>query len=99
MATKVKSLLKGTYHGVIPPTKEDAVLAKSHLDRTLNLEEDKVDEHEKQKAKAKKVGNKASVKYNESHIEKHKEDIKERQNSKKTINKVWNKLQTLRSKI
>ena len=36
MATKVKSLLKGTYHGEIPPTKEDGIMAKSHLDRTLD---------------------------------------------------------------
>jgi DNA modification methylase len=94
--SKVKSLVK--YHGVVPPTKEDAVLAKSHLDRTLKLEKTKIKEHETQKAKAKKVGHKKSVKYNESHIDKHKEDVKEREDSKKTINQVWDKLQTLRSK-
>ena len=96
---KVKSLMKSKkYHGVIPPTKEDAKLAKSHLDRTLKLEKTKVKEHEAQKSKAKKAGNKKSVKYNSSHIDNHKEDIKEREASKKTINQVWDTLQTLRSK-
>ena len=92
----VKSLMK--YHGVVPPTKEDAVLAKSHLDRTLTLEKKKIKEHEAQKKKAKKVGNKKSVKYNQSHIDKHKDDVKEREDSKKTINAVWDRLQTMRSK-
>jgi hypothetical protein len=92
----VKSLMK--YHGVVPPTKEDAVLADSHLDRTLKLEKTKIKEHQKQKKKAIKAGNKASVKYNQSHIDKHKDDVKERKDSKKTINKVWNKLESMRSK-
>jgi hypothetical protein len=86
------------YHGVIPPTKEDAKLARSHLDRTLKLEKTKIKEHETQKSKAKKAGNGKSVKYNESHIKNHKDDVKEREQSKATINKVWNKLQSLRSK-
>lgn len=95
--TQVQSLVKGKYHGVIPPTKEDAVMAKSHLDRTLNLEKTKIKEHEVAKKKAKKVGHKASVKYNDSHIKKHQEDVAEREQSKKTISKVWDKLQSLRS--
>jgi len=96
---KVKELMKDKkYHGVIPPTKEDAVLAKSHLDRTLKLEKTKIVEHENQKAKAKKNGHKSSVKYNESHIKNHKKDVEEREQSKATINKVWNKLQSMRSK-
>jgi len=94
----VKSLISSKYHGVIPPTKEDARLARSHLDRTMSLEKTKIKEHEAQKAKAKKAGNKPSVKYNDSHLKKHKEDVAERQQSKQTINKVWNKLQSLRSK-
>lgn len=87
-----------TYHGMKPPTKEDARLAKSHLDRTMALEKTKVKEHEAQKAKAKKAGHKGSVKYNESHIKSHKEDIAERTESKKTINKIWDSLQTMRNK-
>ncbi len=95
----VKALMKDKkYHGVIPPTKEDAVLAKSHLDRTLKLEKTKIAEHVSQKAKAKKVGNKVSAIYNESHIKNHKKDVEEREQSKATINKVWNKLQSMRSK-
>jgi hypothetical protein len=90
--------MKKKYHGVVPPTKEDAVLAKSHLNRTLKLEKTKIAEHETQKAKAKKAKNKKSIKYNESHIAKHKEDMKEREDSKKTINEVWDRLQSLRSK-
>jgi ABC-type nickel/cobalt efflux system permease component RcnA len=86
------------YHGVKPPTKEDARLAKSHLDRTMDLEKQKVKEHETQKTKAKKAGNKQSVKYNESHIKNHKKDIAERQQSKKTISQIWDKLQHMRSK-
>jgi transketolase len=72
-------------------------MAKNHLDRTMALEKVKVKEHEKQKKIAKKVGHNASVKYNESHIKKHKEDIAERTASKKTINQIWDKLQSLRS--
>jgi hypothetical protein len=95
----VKSLMTTkNYHGVKPPTKEDARLARSHLDRTMDLEKQKVKEHEVQKAKAKKVGHKQSVQYNESHIKKHKEDIAERQQSKKTINSIWDKLESLRGK-
>ena len=95
--SKVKSLMKN-YHGVKPPTKEDATLARSHLDKTMTLEKQKVKEHETQKSKAKKVGNKQSVKYNESHIKNHKKDIAQRQQSKKTINSIWDKLQTLKEK-
>lgn len=96
---KVKALVKNNgYHGVIPPTKEDAVLAKSHLDRTLKLEQTKIKEHIKQKAKAKKMGNKKSMSYNESHIKNHKKDVAERVQSKKTIANVWNTLQSMRSK-
>jgi len=95
----VKGLMKDKkYHGVIPPTKEDAVLAKSHLDRTLKLEQTKIKEHEKQKAKAKKNGHSASAKYNESHIKNHKKDVEERVQSKKTISQVWNKLESMRKK-
>lgn len=91
---QVRSLM---YHGTKPPTKEDARLAKSHLDRTLKLEKTKVKEHEAQKSKAKKAKNKKSVQYNESHIKKHKEDIAEREASKHTINQIWDKLESLRS--
>lgn len=93
--TKVKEL---TYHGIKPPTKEDARMAESHLDRTMALEKTKVKEHEKQKKIAKKQGHKASVKYNESHIKSHKKDIEERTESKKTISQIWDKLESLRSK-
>jgi len=97
--SSVKSLVKDkNYHGVIPPTKEDAKLARSHLDRTLSLEKTKIKEHEAQKAKAKKAGNKKSVNYNQSHIKNHQKDVQEREQSKATINKVWDKLQSLRSK-
>ncbi len=89
----VKSLI---YHGKKPPTKEDAILAKSHLDRTMDLEKQKVKEHEVQKAKAKKMGHKQSVSYNESHIKSHKKDIKERTQSKATINQIWDKLESMR---
>lgn len=94
MAT-VKSLI---YHGIKPPTKEDAMLAKNHLDRTVKLEKSKVKEHEKQKLLAKKSGHKDSIKYNESHIKSHEKDIKERTQSKATINKIWDKLESLRSR-
>lgn len=95
----VKSLMNTkNYHGVKPPTKEDARLARSHLDRTMSLEKKKVQEHEVQKGKAIKAGHKPSVKYNESHIKKHKEDIAERQQSKKTISQIWNKLESLKEK-
>lgn len=93
--TKVKQL---TYHGIKPPTKEDARMAKSHLDRTMSLEKVKVKEHEKQKKIAKKAGHSASVKYNDSHIKSHNKDIEERTESKKTINQIWDKLESLRSK-
>lgn len=96
--SNVKSLVKNKkYHGVIPPTKEDAKLARSHLDRTITLEKSKIKEHDAQKVKAKKAGNKKSVAYNESHSKNHMADVKDRQQSKATINKVWNKLQSLRS--
>lgn len=95
--TTVKSLVKKKYHGVKPPTKEDAKLARSHLDRTMALEEQKVKEHEKQKNKAKQAGHKQSVKYNEAHIKNHKKDIEERKDSKKTIDQIWSKLETLRA--
>lgn len=91
--TTVKSLI---YHGVKPPTKEDAILAKKHLDKTMKLEKVKVKEHEIQKSKAKKMGHKKSVKYNESHIKSHKKDIQERTQSKETINQIWDKLETMR---
>jgi Ulp1 family protease len=91
----VKSLI---YHGVKPPTKEDAVLAKKHLDQTMSLEKTKVKEHQAQKYKARKAGHKKSVKYNESHIKSHQKDIKERTQSKKTINQIWDKLESMRSK-
>ena len=93
--SSVKNLI---YHGKKPPTKEDAVLAKSHLNRTIALEKQKVAEHKTQKAKAKKFGNKASVGYNQSHIDEHGKDIAKRQQSKSTINKIWDKLESLRSK-
>lgn len=93
--TRVKEL---TYHGVKPPTKEDAKLATSHLDRTMKLEKTKIKEHQKQKSVAQKSGNNRSVKYNESHIKDHKSDLKERSESKKTIQKIWEKLESLRSK-
>ena len=86
------------YHGVVPPTKEDAVLARSHLDRTLKLEKTKIKEHQKQKSVAKKMGHKKSMKYNESHIKNHKKDVEERVQSKKTIDAVWDKLKNMRSK-
>jgi hypothetical protein len=91
----VKSLI---YHGKKPPTKEDAVLAKSHLDRTIALEKQKVKEHETQKSKAKKFKNKASVNYNASHIKEHGKDIAEREQSKRTISKIWDKLQSMKGK-
>jgi len=96
---KVKGLMKDKkYHGVVPPTKEDAVLAKSHLDRTLKLEKTKIKEHENQKSKAKSMNNEKSMKYNESHIKNHKKDVEERVQSKKTINEVWDKLKSMRNK-
>jgi hypothetical protein len=95
--SSVKSLINNKkYHGVQPPTKEDAKLARSHLDRTMSLEKQKIKEHKIQKSKAKKMGNKQSVNYNDSHIKKHKEDVAERQQSKKTINEIWDKLGSMR---
>lgn len=87
------------YHGTKPPTKEDAVLANSHLTRTIALEKSKVKEHEKQKALAKRLKNKKSEKYNDSHLKEHKKDIAEREGSKRTINHIWDKLQSMRSKV
>lgn len=92
--SKVRDLI---YHGTKPPTRDDARLAKSHLNRTIALEKSKVKEHEDQKKLSKKAGNKKSEKYNDSHLKEHKKDIAKREDSKRTINQIWNKLETLRS--
>lgn len=74
-----------TYHGIKPPTTDDARMAMSHLVRTIGLDKTKVKEHQKQMKKSVKAGNKASKDYNKSHIDNHKDDIKERQQSVKTL--------------
>lgn len=91
----VKSLI---YHGKKPPTKEDARLAKKHLTRTISLEKSKVKEHEDQKKLANKWGNKESARYNDSHLKEHKKDIAKREGSKRTINQIWDKLESMRNK-
>lgn len=93
--SQVKNLI---YHGKKPPTKEDAKMAKNHLGRTISLEKSKVKEHENQKSLAKMAKNKKSMAYNDAHLKEHKKDIAKRESSKRTINQIWSKLGSLRSK-
>jgi len=89
----IKSILK--YHGKKPPTKEDAKMAMSHLDRTEDLNESKIQEHLKALKKAKDKGHKKSQEYNKAHIDKHEDDNDEVKQSKKTLRAIRGKLPKL----
>lgn len=95
--SKIQSCLKTAkkYHGDIPPTKEDAKIGMSHLVRTEDLVDDKIDEHDNAFRKALKLGHKPSAKYHKSHLKKHEAEKKEIEQSKKTLRAVRGSLPTL----
>lgn len=85
------------YHGDIPPTKEDAKIGMSHLNRTGDVVDDKIDEHENALQDRLKMGKKKSAKYHKSHLKKHEEEKKKIEQSKKTLMAIRGKLPTLAS--
>ena len=87
------------YHGVKPPTTDDAKMAMSHLVKTIALDKSKIAEHQVAKKKAQSVGNKKSVNYNQSHIDNHQDDVDERQQSVKTLKGIRGSLKPLVDKM
>lgn len=88
-----------SYHGIKPPTKEDAQMANSHLDRTFALNASKIAEHQAAKRRAIKMGNQKSVAYNDSHLTKHQDDNKQVMKSKKTLQGLRSALKPIAKQV
>jgi len=71
-----------SYHGPLPVTPKDKVMAKQHLNATKTLLQSKIKDHAQAKATTPDPKSKA---YNQSHLISHKKDLQEVNNSLRTL--------------